>query len=263
MLRLVRGAPDSGAIEPPGPELSVEDRAKHGVLIYFDGRAYLEQRRFAEALSAFERAAELLRDNPDQSLIANLLFFVASSRARAGNRLGALAALTESIRLQADLGNWLYRARGVGRIAQIHYEAGEYAIAIARFTEAIVLFESLHETREIPFLRYSLARCLWLSWRAKEAAPMLDRALAELDAIGAADWHLTASNLRARLHHELHEHHEASRLFCSLVPRFWKAGRRRDALASFAKWIGDRVLVHLHRAPGFRPKDMTTRPPGA
>jgi class 3 adenylate cyclase len=95
--------------------------------------------RFDEAERLTERAADGLLEMGLMTLAGGQQQFLAWIRQRAGDRLGALAALQEGDKVLADLNEHAYRSTTQAMIAEAHAEAGDRDSALA----ALELSESL------------------------------------------------------------------------------------------------------------------------
>lgn len=151
------------------------------------GTVRLLQRRFAEALEAFQRACEQFEALGEPASVAKAWHQIGVVHQHTSNFAAAEQAYKESLRRNVSLGNRAGEAATLGQLGSLYDEQeGRFKDAVALYRQALVLYTTLGDAGRVSQMENNLGITLHEMGRLDEAREALKAAIASKNQLGHA-----------------------------------------------------------------------------
>jgi tetratricopeptide (TPR) repeat protein len=148
------------------------------------GRAYLQGRRWQEALLQAERALALARSAGDRRGMALAWHSIGNIHLQVGDRVQATQAFQEALRLWNEVGDQAGLARTLNNLAIVYRRAGRWEDARQNLEQAAAILSQSDDRTSLARVYNNLGLVLAAEGKQREAAKYYQRALALKEQLG-------------------------------------------------------------------------------
>ncbi|HRI70332.1 MAG TPA: tetratricopeptide repeat protein [Polyangium sp.] len=171
------------AIARAASSISVRDRAVQRTHI---AMLRLQQRRFGEALAAYEQARDAFNSLGEPDAVAGMWHQIGRVQEEANQFAAAECAYKEALRIKISLGNRAGEASTLGQLGNLDRLRGRHKEAAIWYRKAIALYEELGDGASAAMFRSNLGVVLYDLGQLGEARELLKAALAVKLQLGPA-----------------------------------------------------------------------------